>query len=1707
MLPGFADNNWLSATNGVGYETGLVDPLEQSYATLVLQSSPLTYWRLNETNGTSAVNLGSMGGAANGTYHGGVTLGTSGPRPPQVLGFEPDNYAPLFNGGDSYVGGPASLLDNVTQFTMAGWIRPTGSQGSRTGLFGQNDTIEFGFIDSTTIQLWTFYGAINQTYPFPNNQWHHVAATGDGINLALYFDGNLAATAPSPTPNYGSSGFNFNIGGGGVFDPTGNPFLGQIDEVAVWYRALSAKEVSNLLSDSSAGQIDFSPFIDTDLRSQMYGVAASAYLRLPFAVNDPSAIDQLILRVKYDDGFVAYLNGQEISRRNVPDTPDWNSTATARHPDGLAAKFEEIDISPLRSFLTLGTNVLAIQGLNIDATNVDFLIQAELIATSTAADDTHQLRYFMQPTPGGPNGIGAADLGPVISQTGFAPGVPGTNDSLTVTCYVAQAFATVTNVTLNWRVMFGPVNQTLMFDDGLHGDGAANDGIFGAIITNKVGNQYTYQAGQMVRWYITSSDGLSRTSRWPLFETTNNSAAYLGTVIQPDSVTSKLPIMHLFVDPAAQSGVDVQSGGPLAVYYDGEFYDNVRMHVRGNTTAGYVKKSHSLAFHADHPFRHPGPGPRIRKFSLMADYPDPAYMRQGLSFWLCNLAGAPAPFYVPVRLQLNGNFYQLANETDYHGEELLSRLGYDPNGALYKATGTVQPSVFSTGVFEKRTRTWEGTEDYVALANGISETLSTGARRTNACDLLDLPEVINYLAVARLVHENDDVWANMSLYHDNDGDGLWRIVPFDMNLSWGAMFGEGDFSMYDGIQVTNDMQKSFPLYGSSKALALTSGAWNRMYDVIFTTPELRQMFLRRTRTLLDAWVKPPGTLANLLPIEPQVIAWRDLISEEAQRDRTKWGWPPEGGQSNFHPGIDLTNGVADLINLFIAKRRQHYYGKHSVTNTALPTGISKTQNAGIPLAQPDNVSIVFGAIEFNPASGNQDEEYVQLRNTNSFAVDVSGWQLGGGINFSLKRGTVIPTGGSLYLSPSVKAFRARAASPHGGQGLYVQGNYSGRLSARGESLILTDAAGRLVATNSYIGNPSLAQRYLRITELMYNPAPLAGNTNDAQEFEYVELKNISTNVTLDLHGVRFSKGIDFSFTASAVTNLGAGHTVLVVRNVSAFAARYGGGFNIAGEYLGYLDNAGETVRLEDAVGESILEFPYNNQWYPITDGLGFSLVIVNENAPWDTWGDRESWRPSGALNGSPGQADPAPPVFAPVIVNEALANSAPPEVDTVELFNPSPAAVSVAGWLLTDDFLRPQKYRFPEGTMVPPNGFLVVDATQFDNATQGTNAFRLSSLGDAIYLFSADAATNLTGYYHGFHFGPSPNGVAFGRYVNSVGQEDFVLESANTFGAGNAPPRVGPVVISEIMYHPPSVLGTNTPLDEFVELQNITTTNVPLYDPAHSTNTWHLANAVDYIFPTNVILSANSRLLVVGFDPGDAPHLAAFRQTYNVPSGVAVFGPWAGRLNNAGEPLELKQPDKPEVGPTNTVVPYYLVEKVHYLNQAPWPPEADGAGSSLQRRSLGAYANDPTNWFAAGVSAGLANQATLPLMPDSDGDGMPDAWELANGTDPLSNDANADPDHDGFTNLQEYWAGTSPTNAASALRIESAFTLPTGSQVLSFTAMSNHTYTVLFRNDLPSPWQKLTDIPSQPATRQAWITNNPGANSTFFYRLITPKQD
>ena len=125
---------------------------------------------------------------------------------------------------------------------------------------------------------------------------------------------------------------------------------------------------------------------------------------------------------------------------------------------------------------------------------------------------------------------------------------------------------------------------------------------------------------------------------------------------------------------------------------------------------------------------------------------------------------------------------------------------------------------------------------------------------------------------------------------------------------------------------------------------------------------------------------------------------------------------------------------------------------------------------------------------------------------------------------------------------------------------------------------------------------------------------------------------------------------------------------------------------------------------------------------------------------------------------------------------------------------------------------------------------------------------------------------------------------------------------------------------------------------------------------------------------------------------------------------------------------------------------------------------------------------------------------------DTDGDGMPDSWELANGTNPNVSDGASDPDADGLNNLQEYQAGTNPKDAKSGLRL--AARLKGASVELSFEAVAGRTYSVLRRDELTGgQWVLLTHVPATAESHVATLlVTLPLTAEEQFYRVITPQQ-
>ncbi len=117
----------------------------------------------------------------------------------------------------------------------------------------------------------------------------------------------------------------------------------------------------------------------TDVGTEMHGVNGGCYIRIPFALTTTRFSD-LMLRIRYDDGFIAWLNGTEVARRNFAGDPQWNSVADSINPDAAAVTQAAIDISEHVGLLRSGTNLLAVHGLNAPLDSSDFLISVELVA-------------------------------------------------------------------------------------------------------------------------------------------------------------------------------------------------------------------------------------------------------------------------------------------------------------------------------------------------------------------------------------------------------------------------------------------------------------------------------------------------------------------------------------------------------------------------------------------------------------------------------------------------------------------------------------------------------------------------------------------------------------------------------------------------------------------------------------------------------------------------------------------------------------------------------------------------------------------------------------------------------------------------------------------------------------------------------------------------------------------------------------------------------------------------------------------------------------------------------------------------------------------------------------------------------------------------------------------------------------------------------
>jgi len=542
----------------------------------------------------------------------------------------------------------------------------------------------------------------------------------------------------------------------------------------------------------------------------------------------------------------------------------------------------------------------------------------------------------------------------------------------------------------------------------------------------------------------------------------------------------------------------------------------------------------------------------------------------------------------------------------------------------------------------------------------------------------------------------------------------------------------------------------------------------------------------------------------------------------------------------------------------------------------------------------------------------------------------------------------------------------------------------------------------------------VSQSDLRISELHYNPADpsaaeIAAGFDDNDDFEFIELYNPSTTGTINLNGVSLSDGVTFDF---GNVDLLPGERVVVVEDVDAFMERYGDSATVLGQWSGGLSNSGEEITLLDSSLNEILSVNYsdNDPWHNATDGHGFSLVLEDPaNTPVDELGKYYSWRSSTVLNGTPGEASVD---RTGVVVNEVLAHTDLPQSDSIELFNPTSAAIDVGGWYLSDEGDDLFKYQIPAGTVISAGGYLVFDESDFNATATG---FALSgSEGDQVYLSLDIAGVALL--QDAVEFDATFNGESLGRLPNGSGRLTRLAETS--FGSANGVADVGPLVISEVNYHPgtPSsaalqIAPTITDNDlEYIEIANPTSATVDLTD-------WRIRGEADYDFTAGTTLPAGEAIVVVPFDPAvDTAKLNAFLEHYGIASDVTIVGGLSASLSNSTGRIALQQPDTPDL---LGEIPNVVVDEVVYDDLLPWP-DADGTGLSLERDNLGANGNLATSWIAATPTPGAFESSFL--LGDANLNGVVDFRDISPFISLLSNNTfldQADINRDGFVDFRD----------------------------------------------------------------------------------------
>lgn len=595
-------------------------------------------------------------------------------------------------------------------------------------------------------------------------------------------------------------------------------------------------------------------------------------------------------------------------------------------------------------------------------------------------------------TPRARNSIDGTAPPPVIKGAVASPTHPAPNQAVTVTATL-PAGATAT---LDYKVMFDPDVKVAFLDDAAS-PGGAGDGVFAATIPGQ-------SAGRLVRWRIDAALG-STTFSLPVAGDTIN---YQGLVVQDPALQTQLPVLSWFMDDSVYNDIlanhrydDVS--GPAVVAYGDQVIDNVAMRIRGQSTRAAKKVNWKIELPSGHllDFGSLMPYP-VDEFALQSDA-DP---RMIAAWDTVHASGARGLTTFTVRSQRNGQFWSVGKIMETYDNVWRKAQGVD-DWALYKGnqgglTTAATPAALAAQTWnacplclpevylEKKTRQDEDYTDIWQATQALDKRYSS-AQRQWLLQNVNIPEVINYMAVNVILRHQDSNWKNWYFSRDTAGTGRWDMWHWDLNR----------------ILLNTTAQKG---------AFLQPAAGNRLLRAMMADPDLSAMFYRRLRTLADQFLAP-GHYENLWDSEA------NRYLSDWNLDHAKWGG----------------NTPAKARSTFIA----------SVQDRRTVIAQNTAPNGPVPTSQSANPDIVINELQYAPSGGDK-AEFIELYNPSATeSVDLSGWVLSG-VGLTIQPGTVIlPHRYVVFVKDNVTF-----ESTYPGTDRFVGGEYPGTLSDTGQTLQL-----------------------------------------------------------------------------------------------------------------------------------------------------------------------------------------------------------------------------------------------------------------------------------------------------------------------------------------------------------------------------------------------------------------------------------------------------------------------------------------------------------------------------------------------------------------------------------------------------------------------------------------------------------------------------